>query len=538
MNEVKKLLGNGVLGFYNSIEVTEIFAILPDGSIANIFTIMVAEERNNTEYDKESYLTNNLLTIPSLKKWRFGIKRYIKKMEDVFPILEGLSEKGALAESSKIKPLDYCSKRFVAPDSFEEVPLNKILKNNFHNGSYVIEWFDHQKKSISKLLETPSLLQELSSKIQDYLPIAIAALSDRLGNYLLQIPSTVMQAKFTSAKKVNGLKCNIVWHPDAERRDLLVNCSLDGQDKILNGYASKRLNKDDDNVEFDLGYQSAHVGIVWDEKNEVILFATRPSSFIGSINMSSNLMHSEHRILTTANGDTARVPLSVNNSFSVGQEADPKKDWTTLRIYKDDKLQLHKRKDFVQYNPKGKKKAQERNRALNDVRELIIKHGQKGVWLWDPYLSDEDIFETLFYNRVMYAEMRAITDLKEPPKIKKEILCSKCSEAIVSEPKTPIREVYKNSFSNLKEEALLGIQFEFRARSGNSGWSFHDRFLLFPYAESESMVWSLGISVNSLGKDHHILQKVSDGQLIVDAFSELWDELTPPECLIWSSNEN
>ena len=538
MNEVKKLLGNGVLGFYNSIEVTEIFAILPDGSIANIFTIMVAEKRNNVEYDKDSYLTDNLLTISPLKKWRFGIKRYVKKMENIFPILDSLSENGGLVENGKINSLDFCSKRFVAPDSFEEVPLNKILKNNFHNGSYVLEWFDHQKKSVYQLLETPSLLQELSSKIQDYLPIAIAALSDRLGNFLLQIPSTVLQARFSSLQESNGLKCNIVWHPDAEKRDLLINCSLAEQDKLLEGYASKRLNKNDDNVEFDLGYQSAHIGVVWDEENEVILSATRPSSFIRTINMSGNIIHQEQRILITADGDIVRVPVSLNNSFSVGEEVESKKDWTTLRIYKDDKLQLHKRKDFVQYSPKGKKKAQERERALNDVRELIIKHGQKGVWLWDPYLSDEDIFETLFYNREMHAEMRAITDLKEPPELKKEILCSECSEIIISEPKVPLREMYKNSFDNLNEEALLGIQFEFRARRGNKGWSFHDRFLLFPYAESEAMVWSLGISVNSLGKDHHILQKVSDGQLIVDAFTELWEELTSPECLIWSSDEN
>jgi hypothetical protein len=538
MNEIKKLLESGVLGFYNSIEVTEIFAILPDKSIANVFTIMVAEHRDKAEYDKGSYLTKNLLTIPGLKKWRFGIKRYIKKKKDIIPILENLSEKGTLANVKNLKPLIYCPKRFVAPNSFEEVPLNKILKNNFHNGSYVIEWFDHEKESIYQLLETPALLQELSSKIQDYVPIAIAALSDRLGNFLLQIPSAVLQARFTSAQKDNGLKCNIVWHPDAERRDLLVNCSLDEHDKLLEGYASKRLNKNNDNVDFDLGYQKAHIGIVWDEENEVLLSATRPSSFIRTIQVSSNIMHSENRILTPANGETARVSLSVNNSLKVGLEVSHKKDWTTLRIYKDDKLQLHKRKEFVQYNPKGKEKKQERERALTDIRELIIKHGQKGVWLWDPYLSDKDIFDTLFYNPVMHAEMRAITDLKEPPKIKKEVLCSKCSETVTSEPKMPLREVYKNSFTSLNEEALLGIKLEFRARDGKNGWSFHDRFLLFPYADPEAMVWSLGISVNSLGKDHHILQKVSDAQLIVDAFSELWEQLTPLECLIWSRHEN
>jgi hypothetical protein len=47
------------------------------------------------------------------------------------------------------------------------------------------------------------------------------------------------------------------------------------------------------------------------------------------------------------------------------------------------------------------------------------------------------------------------------------------------------------------------------------------------------LVWSLGTSVNSFGKQHHILQKVPDGQLIADAFEDLWRELDQAQHLIW-----
>ena len=179
---------------------------------------------------QEKYLASKPFTLSKgLKNWRFGIKQYRKRINDVLLSLQNLTEEflwDASKNTLKVAKLEYCPKRFVAPDSFEEVPLNKVLKNNFHNGSYVLEWFDHQKHALSPILEKPMLLQELSAKVQEYLPICLAPLSDRVGNFILQIPSTVMQARFSSLRGNDELQCNIAWHPDAVKRDVLVNCSL------------------------------------------------------------------------------------------------------------------------------------------------------------------------------------------------------------------------------------------------------------------------------------------------------------------------
>jgi hypothetical protein len=69
-------------------------------------------------------------------------------------------------------------------------------------------------------------------------------------------------------------------------------------------------------------------------------------------------------------------------------------------------------------------------------------------------------------------------------------------------------------------------------RCGASGWPFHDRFLIFPVKDGGAQAWSLGTSANSFGTIHHILQKVDDGQLVMDAFAELWDQLNQPQHLI------
>jgi hypothetical protein len=79
----------------------------------------------------------------------------------------------------------------------------------------------------------------------------------------------------------------------------------------------------------------------------------------------------------------------------------------------------------------------------------------------------------------------------------------------------------------------LDLKLEFRTRTGDVGWAFHDRFLIFPITGRAALAWSLGTSVNSLGKQHHILQQAGDGQRIMDAFLDLWNELDGADYQIW-----
>ncbi|PRE02950.1 hypothetical protein C6P77_06280 [Burkholderia ambifaria] len=78
-----------------------------------------------------------------------------------------------------------------------------------------------------------------------------------------------------------------------------------------------------------------------------------------------------------------------------------------------------------------------------------------------------------------------------------------------------------------------GLKLELRVQTGSTGWDFHDRFLIFPSGPDGAMAWSLGTSVNSVGKAHHILQKVDNAQLVVDAFTDLWELLSESDHLIW-----
>lgn len=132
--------------------------------------------------------------------------------------------------------------------------------------------------------------------------------------------------------------------------------------------------------------------------------------------------------------------------------------------------------------------------------------------------------KTLFYCPYFGSDLRALTNLSA--------FNDKCEPKEKAKGKNTLLVEQKKIFQNL-DSNLYGIKFEFRARIGSSGWNFHDRFLIFPDTREGVLAWSLGTSVNSLGKQHHILQKIDDGQLIADSFIELWEQLDHEDNLIW-----
>lgn len=113
-----------------------------------------------------------------------------------------------------------------------------------------------------------------------------------------------------------------------------------------------------------------------------------------------------------------------------------------------------------------------RQEALDFLRELIEKYGKNGIYLWDPYLNAKDLLETVFFSPYANSPIKALTGLKITP---------------------------QERYESVK-------------------------------------AWSLGTSVNSLGKSHHIIQEVEDGQIIADVFEEMWEQsINDENNIIWKS---
>ena len=162
---LKHMTSTGVLGFYTHVEVTEIIAFTGQGHPPiNVLTVMVAESRIEDPSAEAAFLNPSRIALPGLSNWRFGVCRYTVPINKAIDSLERLEMDGKWTTSGNpltFNPLTPRAPQFVPPDQARPLPLNKILKNNFWNGSYVAEWADLSKASLNPLLNDPRLLRML-----------------------------------------------------------------------------------------------------------------------------------------------------------------------------------------------------------------------------------------------------------------------------------------------------------------------------------------------------------------------------------------
>ncbi|OCI99146.1 hypothetical protein A6U85_31870 [Agrobacterium sp. 13-626] len=525
IEQLKQMICPGLIGFYNQVEATEILAFPPnERQPTNLLTLLVAEERSPPATNKPAFINDKRIQIRGLHGWRFGVWRYFLPLSRLMPAFEKLSDRGiwdASGTEQRHNALIARPPQFVPPNSFKEVPLNRILKNNFWNGCQVLEWADPKKEAVDFLLSAPHHLQSLSEAIAHCIPMHLASVSDRLGNIILQLPVTVLMARFLGKQDGNFI-LETGWHPHALQRPLRASIELEFDD-LLTGYRATPVEGEQTVLEVPPG-PGSHRGILWDEVNSIVLAATGPSAFFRGFEMNMRPIAPEPRIfqLPDERGLPKRQRIAVYHTVKnlVGaRETDGNEGWTERRIYQNETSQLVRERRFVQYLPQAGMQNAEHEKALDDIRNLIGLYGDDGAWLWDPYLSAMDILKILFFSPHIGSDLRGLTAKREPP-------CQDEPGSFDFAQKQ--RDVFADAKSN-----LYGLRLEFRARSGPAGWDFHDRFLIFPRKGRGALAWSLGTSINSIGKAHHILQRVDDGQLVMDAFNALWSALDRPEQLVW-----
>ncbi|TAN05725.1 MAG: hypothetical protein EPN45_09315 [Rhizobiaceae bacterium] len=551
--EFARLTASGVVGFHTHVEATEIFVVRGgDPTPFNVFSIFVAEEHGETTASKAEYLGKRI-RLGSLKGWTFGIKRSLFPLAGVIQSFDALENAGEWKPSGSllhVGPVVAAPPQFVPADATTPAAWNHVLKNNFWAGSYILELADPEKTTLQSLIDSPVTLQELSAAIAERVPISIASLSDRLGNLIFQIPASIIVTRFGRDRVSGDATVNLAWHPKAIPRALRATCGMEF-DNVVVGYASAEIRGGTSMVLPMADGPGMLRGTIWDDLNGLVLAATGKTAFIRRIGLTMHAIDPEPRVFilkdTSGNNQSIRVALSRGSPTTIGPVIDDRmEDWTRRRIYRDEAARLAAEKIFVQYRPRVGPFDQH-ERALEDVRTLINRYGEYGAWLWDPYLNADDVLRTLFYCVHASAPLRALTAAQAIPpprrvtagaKVSARLAaCIKTTLASLSKSRTPQysfadaqRDVFRAANSNLR-----GLNLEFRMKVGPAGWAFHDRFLIFPQRNGGALAWSLGTSVNSMGRQHHILQRVDDGQLIADAFDELWNVLDQPEHLIWKA---
>ncbi len=507
IDDFNLLIKEDIVGFYNRCEVIEIFGY-KGGKPFNIFTLVVFEKGNEVN-ETEEFLTKNLMKFDRFKDIKWGITRKVISIDSCKEFFKDLISNNTYKFKESISAtgkLTFTKKQYIPPDfSIQETQLNKILKNNFGNGSYIIEAFDVDKINVDFLLYNAVILNKLSESISEIIPIKIGTLSDRLGNVIFQFPIRIFETKLSVIKPDKGFTLTLVYNKATSKIPNLKVVAYNKFDGLVMDFKIQEIREQADILLSTAN--SVEVQII-NPQNDLIL-STDIFNTIKNFKIDMRIISHQNRVFSL-NSSIVEVTLSSSNDISSRNNSKEMGEWILDRKYEQELKTLESSKSFVQYFKDQSEK------ALSDVRFLIKKYGKRGVYLWDPYLNARDIKNTLYYTPYSYVPLKAITNLMDTN-------CSKKEEVIQS-----IREEF-----NTDHKEYLFMDLELRCKSENNGWDFHDRFLIFPLEKPK--VWSLGISLNQLGKSHHILQEVKNAQHILNAFNALWDELNDKECMIWKS---
>lgn len=507
------------IGNFKCIELFEVIGKKDNNPSFNIFSLAVAHETDLPLTEKEE-ITPKLIKLKANKSLKFGVFKRIVSIKDFLKIISDLVTPGSNGDDSN--KLCYGHLKAIPPVYVPPLERGKneflgLLKNNFFGGSHLFEWFDESKEYVAPLIENLAALDELSGELQKYLPIKISTHSDRLGNIIVQIPcAAVAFAIERKDKQSHQLLSNLAVSPHFSGEINFSGIFWREQHGSIIDFQKIPLAVGRNIIPFQQingrGYYT-----IWDESNQIICAGGEITFFLEQINFAINMQEQIQRIFKLPDKTEQtkqRVDIVVQTSQNhIGNHAKDYRYWIDNRLLKIEKQELHDTLKLRQF------KRDMRQEALDFIRELIKKYGKNGIYLWDPYLNAKDLLETVFFSQYANSPIKALTGLKNAPQENK---------------------TYKADLANEINQAILQpgwLNLTFVNADRTKIGDFHDRFIIFPQAIGEPVrAWSLGTSVNSLGKSHHIIQEVEDGQIIADVFEEMWEQsINDEDNIIWKS---
>lgn len=513
------LLQPGNIAFYEGCEVTQFF--LFDKTIKkaiNYFTLFAFDEVNQTD-DKPKFLLSKLKNIDNnysfgIQQKRISLSDARKAFDDIQKGTLAYDEECAISENFVLLPKIYVPRL----SSNASVFLNALLKPNYWGDNYVIEFFDESKDfftSEENAREKIDIINSTINSISD-ITIDLSKVYDRIGNILFQFPITILKTQIYSEKDSVNLRLQARYHPNvSQAKDLHIDMSAT-YDNVITGFATTDTTSLEPDTILKVGDDNNLTTTVSEKKHNLLLHRSSVNFlkyfYIGG---KIGIQYSEPRTVHSREGKTENIELFFNNNFG------------TRTVHRNDyfgRITNRNLNNEIISNSGDYEvfKDNQHQKALDYIRGKIKRHDNdiKEICLWDPYLTAFDIMETLYFEDTGIP-FRCITSYQMAKTLSEDVSSFKsfCRKQ---------KECFENKSNNLR------VKLKFLAQHDGYGWKFHDRFLLFVPHDSTDLptVYSLGTSINSLGKNHHIIQKVTNPRKILSNFEELWALLDNGECLV------
>jgi len=520
-----------VIGLYKECELTHIF-LSSKGKKKLYHYFAVANFEEFVEPDpkvRDQNITTKLQEVSS--DFSLGIVKKRLSIDETRAVLIGLSrghmsvagQPFELPVAVQLLPKVHVSSLW----GYKGVPISQVLKPNLWGDRYIIECVAIANPFQDVL--DPQVMAKINEMITSLIPINLSPLPDKVGSTIFEFPITLLSAGVQISKDWTHARVTMTGPFDTiNTKDIvsIITTKMDGNvtgTTTHEGVASGE--------ELTIGDSNNLELRVFNKETDVI-FHHSMVNFIRGFNMSMNIggQNSEPRTYRELDGTEVKVKL-FERGPSTRDSVTSYDNRTRKRIYQNE---IHERSGRFLSVRNG-----DRLKAVGFLRKQLHDFSTHAteVWLWDPYLQCHDIFDTLYHVAIKNIRFKCITSTgrkKERFEESKQISRLRLIELFFASFKRKMND--KNRFEEfrksqretfLRNSNNLGIQLELRACHDNIGFDFHDRFLFFIPDSIDELptVFSLGTSVNSLGKSHHLMQQTLDPRNIVAAFEDLWNQL-------------
>lgn len=548
MQDLDLLTTFGCLGFFSHAKVTQIVLIDGEsGKAWNYFTDIYFSSKVEPKKNAE-FLTSKLKQVN--KKYKLAITTYTVPVEVFRKLFVGAVETQTWgytdASIDSVTMLDHVyptMKKYVPcndPTGGQYqlvVPLEKSLYgSNFLGNYYILELFS-TKESINHFIAETDIAKIQSIMKECHLIYDLAQLTDRIGNIVCKFDVELIETKPLALGQ----------------RGIQYQFSL-----------SERL---ENNKEFTIHILQEHDHLIYTNENNIVTLVP------GEVKEYGVAPNQLKNTITITDNQTGLIVFMTINDYSVysnyySQISPPnflskgsirfrtfKVNGTEQKVHLKDVSGIGDIYFWREMNEAGKRQQKwmdsffesqnyfktytkaSHETAIKDIRNILnnqIFWDLEEIWLIDPYLTPNDILETVLFCNKPNIKIKCLTDFSF-------ILGNQQTrEMLVGD------EEEGNRFSSAKarcqkelNDAIpvdTDVSLSFRTIANGYGTSFHDRYLILKYNVNKTRVWSLGISVNSLGKKHHIIQIVEAPELIADMFQEIWTETNQDVCKIYETH--
>ena len=538
------LINNGALNQCKFVEVIQIILLEKEGKVCwNYFTHLLFSSIFTGQKARE-YLTASPQSINS--EYQIIITRETISKTDVLNVLQNAADKQKwewkddVAVLDNVFPIDSQFVPETDPTGSKTsdstlVPIEQAMYgSNFMGGYYVCELFSAKRTlSTSVSVDDRRKIQKIINKSK--IGFDIESLSDRIGNIFCKIPMDVIKHKPVRLSPGRGIAGQFTLKNSCtEPVECLLQIILENDNTIIETRVEDVVFSGQSEIKEYCIDSNRYINriILSDKKSGIIYYAALRDYSFGSNYYSMitppqyGIQSSLKRTIIVKGED---VEIELTNIDGLGEVSIEKEiyemekrqhKWMTEYEYKH-----HFFKSFVAGQEKDAVQT-----VIDICNDRDLFWDLEEVWLVDPYLSADDILRTVVYCGKYGISIKCLTHIASINGNRETRTETLENENLFEATVLQYRETLKKALNKQKD-----LKLEYRTVAGMTGIPFHDRYLILKFGRNKSRAWSLGISVNSLGKSHHIIQIVQSPMDVIDTIDNIWNHSLGDECLIFKN---